>query len=344
MPAVQRRLLASPLAERYRLETISTWRPPGSGGRALVFAGSLVKLIAWCLGRGPRIVHIHTTVRGSLYRKAVCVLVARALRRPVIVHVHSGVGDIAAFAVRLDRVRLAFFRRVLGLADSVLSVSAAGAREFERSFGLSAIGVVPNAAPQISDAQLTSLRGDASKTADNVELLYLGGFANLAKGGQVLEQALPTILAQHPDARIALAGPGQPPPGLRALLDGSEGLRWLGWLEDRRKAELLSRCDVFLLPSISEGLPIALLEAMAYGLAIVATRVGGMPEVLTDGVDAVLVAPGSADELATATGSLIDDAPRRRALGGAARVRAERLSQKEVCDRLDRLYQALVAA
>ena len=338
MPAVLRALFASPLARRYKLDMIVTYATPSPLRRGLVFLAGLGRLVRWCLGPGPRLVHVHTTVRGSLYRKSVCVAVVKALGRPVILHVHSGIGDIAAFDGRLGPLRRHLFVRAFAAADRVLSVSAAGAAEVERRFGRAGIEVVPNPAPVIEAVAVT--QGE-SPESDGVEALYLGGFANAVKGGSVLLEALPAILAgPGPAPRVVIAGPGEPPPRARAVLDEG-GVRWAGWLDGDAKARALARAQIFLLPSTSEGLPVALLEAMAHGRAIVASRAGGIPEVMTDGVDGVLVPPGDALRLAEAVRELAADPDRRAALGAAARARTERLNEEEVSGRLDSLYRAL---
>ena len=101
MPAVIAALLRSPLAERYRFDAIPTYRDSQPLRRLLLFAGSLLALIRWCAGPGPRIVHVHMAARGSMYRKAAVVAVARAMQRPVVLHVHAGPGDLTAFLNRL---------------------------------------------------------------------------------------------------------------------------------------------------------------------------------------------------------------------------------------------------
>lgn len=336
MPAVLRALFESPLSRRYELDMIVTYATPSPLRRGLVFLAGLGRLVGWCLGPGPRVVHVHTTVRGSLYRKGVCVAIAKALGRPVILHVHSGVGDIAAFDGRLGPLRRRLFARAFAAADRVLSVSAAGAGEVERRFGRTGIEVVPNPAPVIEPVEQRD-----PPAGDGVEALYLGGFANAVKGGSVLLEALPAMVASPgPAPHVVIAGPGEPPAGAHGILNGG-GARWAGWLDVDEKARALARAQIFLLPSTSEGLPVALLEAMAHGRAIVASRAGGIPEVMTDGVDGVLVPPGDAPRLAEAVRELVADPERRAALGGAARARAERLNEEEVSGRLDSLYREL---
>jgi glycosyltransferase involved in cell wall biosynthesis len=337
MAAVVRNLLASPLRERHRLSFVRTYGSANPVIRALTFALALPRIALWCLGPGPRIVHIHTAIHGSWYRKAICTAMVKALRRPVILHLHVGAGDIRAFDARIGAV----VRRLIGwsfcLADRVLAVSNDGAREIERLFGLGGVTVVPNPAPPVPGPAVEP-RGFSAA----VDVLYLGGFANHAKGGDVLLEALPEVLASCPQARVTLAGPGVLPATVGRLA-GLSAVRWDGYLDDAAKDAALRRAQLFVLPSRSEGLPVALLEAMAYGSAIVGTRAGGIPEVLTDGVSGVLVEPEDPGALAGALVTLAHDPDRRARLAAAARRRAEQFNGSEVVDRLDRAYRELVA-
>jgi glycosyltransferase involved in cell wall biosynthesis len=339
MSAVLRDLLNSPLADTYQLDVIPTYRTPRPLGRLLAFARALPSLARWCAGRGRRLVHVHTAVRGSLYRKSLCVAVAKCARRPVVLHVHAGAGDIHEFASRLGPIRLRLFSAAFRAADRVLSVSTEGARSIERIFGADEVLFVPNAAPRISLRGLQQADGDRSFP---VRLLYMGGFADPAKGGAELVRALPAIASLGPRTEITLAGPGAPPPELVSLLAADAGIAWAGWLDETAKERALKTCDVFVMPSLSEGLPVALLEAMAYGRAIIASAVGGIVDVLTEGVDAVLVPPADNAELVRAVEALIDDPGRRWSLGANARERAERLNREDVCDRIDILYRELL--
>lgn len=330
MPAVVAEMLQSPLTERYRLEAIPTYRDRRPVRRLLRFARSLVVLARWCLRRGPRIVHVHVAVRGSLYRKAIVVAVVKLTGRPVVLHVHAGPGDIEDFVARLGPLRLSAFRLAFAASDRVLSVSASSAAALRRLITDVEITVVPNAPPLVAAT-------DRVRQSDaGVHVLYLGGYDDPAKGGSLLAAALPTVLEGRSGVRFTLAGPGDAPSDLPA------GATWRGWLDAKAKERALASADMFVLPSVSEGMPVALLEAMARGLAIVATRVGGVPEILTDGVDAVLVEPNDAEALAHAVGLVLDDLGLRRRLGEAAAERARKLADEDVYGRLDKVYAALV--
>lgn len=339
MPAVVRDLLDSPLGRRWRMQAIATYRGPGLARQARVFPAALVRLAGWCLGRGPRLVHIHAAVRGSFYRKAVCVAVARAARRPIVFHVHAGGPDIADFDARLGPRRRAVFRQCLKRVDRVLSVSRAGAAELERCFDARDILVVPNAAPTIERPP-----PPPDRTPDRTGVLYLGGFDDPAKGGAVLVAALDALLLAAPGVRVTLAGPGTEPAALASLRAREPSVRWAGWLDGSAKQTAFAEADVVVFPSVSEGLPVALLEAMAYGRAIVATRVGGMPEVLADGEDGCLVAPEDPGALAGALGALVADPAQRLRLGAAARASAQRLNADAVVGPLEAVYEELLGS
>lgn len=334
MPAVLRELMASPLAETHRLRVIPTHRRVSLAGRVLVFLGALGRLVVFCLPPGPRIVHVHAAVGGSMYRKGICVAVSRLLNRPVVLHVHTGAVELASFVENLGPWRRAAFRWVFRHASRVISVSSACAREAESCFAVGRIEVVPNPAP--SPAAVCGRRRPES--AGQVEVIYLGGFADPVKGADVLLRALPQLLARASDIRVTLAGPGVPPAALASLDDR---VHWAGWLDEPAKAERLRTADIFVLPSTSEGLPMALLEAMSHGLAVVASSMGGVPDVITDGVDGLLVPPGDPAALAGALADLAGDPRHARALGHAAQQRAERLGLDSFAARLEEVYLEL---
>ncbi|OGL00951.1 MAG: hypothetical protein A3D33_19895 [Candidatus Rokubacteria bacterium RIFCSPHIGHO2_02_FULL_73_26] len=166
------------------------------------------------------------------------------------------------------------------------------------------------------------------------------------KGHAHLLDALPAVLARVPAVVCVLIGDGP----LRAPLEAraralgvAARCRFTGARAD--VADLVAALEVVVLPSRSEGLPFALLEAMALGKPVVATTVGGCPEVVEDGRTGWLVPPGDAPALAGAVLRLLEDAPAARAMGarGAARVRAE-FSLARMVDALQTLYAALLGA
>jgi glycosyltransferase involved in cell wall biosynthesis len=335
MAAVLQGLLSSSLAERYELTMVVTYSSERPLARVGAFLGGIGGLLRWRFSRlGPGLIHIHTAARGSLYRKSAYVLLGRLLMRPVLLHIHAGRGDIEAFAERLDPLRRRFFGVALRASTRVLAVSTETARATECCFGAAGIQVVPNAAPPVPEKRPADglVEGEG-------RVLFLGGFANPVKGGEVYVAAVAGVAPRCPAVEFVLAGPGEPPPDAAATISAQPNASWLGWLDEAAKREQLAHCAVFVLPSLSEGLPVALLEAMAWGRPIVATRMGGVPEVVDDGVEALLVPPGDSAALAAAIGRLLDDPQERLRLGRSAQKRATTLNEVEVYGRLDSIYR-----
>jgi glycosyltransferase involved in cell wall biosynthesis len=131
------------------------------------------------------------------------------------------------------------------------------------------------------------------------------------------------VARSHPDAQFVVLGGGELGPELRrraADLGLGRTVRFLGFRSDL--ASVFADLDVLVLSSKNEGTPVTVIEALATGCAVVATAVGGVPDLLRGGECGVLVAPGDADALAAAVGRLIDDPERRRRLGASGRDRA----------------------
>ena len=161
----------------------------------------------------------------------------------------------------------------------------------------------------------TTLWTPADRTGDTVKILFVGGDF-LRKGGDVLLDAFAALPRGSAELRVVTRSPIPRAPGV-TVFNGLEPNG--GELRD-----LYRTSDVFVLPSRSETFGIAAIEAGAAGLPVVLSAVGGLRELVIDGVTGFSVKPGNGDELAGALRRLVADAELRRTLGGAARERAER--------------------
>src|SRR4051812_11848469 len=192
--AVLRGIDESPLAERFPMTYITTSRHGDSRLRRLTrFAGSLAALARWALRRGPRLVHLHAGTRGSWYRKCTALELVRLLRRPVVIQVHSGPGDIESTWADFGPLRRRLLRRAFRHAGRVLSVSRASADALQGVLGLDEVLVVPNAAPLPRPPADAPAAGGAPP-----HVVYLGGFENPGKGFATLLAALPALLDADP--------------------------------------------------------------------------------------------------------------------------------------------------
>lgn len=161
---------------------------------------------------------------------------------------------------------------------------------------------------------------------DRLTVLCVGRLAP-DKGHALLLEALSSLPASAARrVRVVIAGDG---PERATLQRRASGLgeahpTFLGAVGQDRILSLYADADIFCLPSLAEGLPVVLMEAMAMGLPVITTRIMGIPELVTDGVCGLLVPPGRADALATALVTLLEDEDLRWSLGKAARERVIR--------------------
>jgi glycosyltransferase involved in cell wall biosynthesis len=173
--------------------------------------------------------------------------------------------------------------------------------------------------------------------------IVVGNVARLAeqKGHRDLIAAAPAVLERHPDARFAVAGDGE----LRAELEAlarplGEQFTFLGERDD--VPDLLASFDVFAYPSRFEGLCLAVIEAQAAGVPVVATPVGGIVENVVDGKTGLLVPPRDPVALAGAIVRILDDPELARALAERARPRVrERYTRQRMVERTLALYDSI---
>lgn len=172
--------------------------------------------------------------------------------------------------------------------------------------------------------------------------ILAGTVANLRppKGYPELLRAARTVVSRRLPVRFIAVGRGEEEPELHRLhreLDLGDRFRFLGYRDDA--VDVLAGCDLFVLPSRYEGVPVAVLEALAMGLPVVATPVGTVPDVVTDGVEGRLVAPGDPAALATAIEEVADDPKRRREMAGAAFRKGTELDIRRTARRVEEIYR-----
>lgn len=274
------------------------------------------------------VVQFHVSERGSFYRKWMLSWLAMLMRKRVVFHLHSG--NFGRFASQSDRLTRASIRWFVGHADAVIGVSESGAVILNRfRAGVEEARVIGNTA---SAAQRDACRLSISRPHASRPYIAFAGRLSRQKGLDTLIEALARLVKQGCDVHLQLAGDGDVD-GWRDYAVGlgvAERVHFTGWLDEAGKARLYRGASVFCLPSQFEAFGIAALEAMFYGVPVVASRVGGLCDLVDDGVTGHLVDPGNAVALADSLRLLMSDAERRTRMGAAGRDRACRLYAVEV--------------
>jgi len=306
----------------------------------------LVQLIRLIRRTRPRIVHTHTAKAGVLGR-----LAAHFAGVPLIVHTYHGHVFHGYFSRPKTRVLLAIERWLARRTDRLLTVS-------ERVRGeLLALGV---GRPERLTAMPLGLELDRFLDSDRIRgqlraELGLGPSAPLVgivarlvpiKAHEIFLRAVSSVAREIPESRFLVVGDGERRTELEALgraLGLARRLQFLGWRSDVER--IYADLDLVVLSSRNEGSPVSLIEAMAAARPVVATRVGGVPDVVEDGATGLLVEAGDIAGMAKAITTLLRDPERARTMGIEAQKRVyPAFGVERLIADMDRLYMELLTA
>lgn len=321
---------------------VDTYGPGAFWRMPFWFAGALLRL-AWNAARGRiDLVHLHMAAYGSILRKVLVLSVARVFHLPTILHLHGA--DFVEFIDRLPRIMRIFLINRLKNATYIVVIGEYWCYYLTQTLGIPAgqVVVIHNGVPDPLEETGFAPR-NASR--DGGRLLSLGELGP-RKGTPELLAALatPQVRALRWSAIVAGNGPVAEYREEARRLDLADRVDLPGWIESAGAWRLLAESDVFLLPSRMEGLPVAILEAMAMGVAVITTPVGAIADAIEDGVTGLLVPPGDAPALAAAIARLLGDSELRARLADAARRRfEERFTIERTAERVAALYRRIVA-
>ena len=286
----------------------------------------------------PNLVHMHLVgFDGGRW----ALLGAMLARVPsVVCTIHVAPRDRQPWKMRLGRALQTPF------VDRYIAVSQASRDRLVQYLGVpqSRIVVVPNAV-ELDRFETPAAPGRSAVRAQwgiPADAPVLGVLARLSpqKGLTYLVSAMPAILAEHPDTYVLVVGEGYLRPDLEAQarsLGVEERVLLVGYRQN--VVDYLRASDLFVLPSLFEGMPLSILEAMGAGLPVIATAVDGTPEVVVHGETGLLVPPERPADLAEAVNRLLSDRALAARMGQAGRARADGFSERALLDRVGAVYR-----
>ena len=328
-------LFGSRLAEEFALchfQVGSEGRNESGIGRALRLAVSPLALAGAILARGAAIVHLNTSLNArAWWRDLAYLIVAKLFGARVIYQVHGGALPQHFFG--RSRLLTSLLRGALQLPDAIVVLAQIELRAYRRFVPGQYVTVIPNG---IDPGPYGARRRARVEPAAPLRLVYIGRLAR-EKGLYETLQGLRLALGSGAAANLVIAGSGPEERGLKRLareLGMGGQVAFIGPIFGGKKARLLAESDVLVLASYAEGMPYALLEGMAAGAAVVATRVGAIPDMMVEGMHGMFVPPHNPLAIARAIRKLagdrdllarMSDACRRRI---AASYSVDRLAQE----------------
>lgn len=319
-----------------QVDVLDTYGPGTFWLMPLFFGVAIIKLTIARLCRRVDLVHIHMSCYGSAVRKPVLALAATLMGLPTVMHLHGADFD------EYVRTRAPWQRNsLIWVLRRCVRVVVIGSHW--REVVVKELGLDPNRVVLIHNGAPASAPRERRSPRKVGALLMLGELGD-RKGTPTLIAALAMPELRQIAWTATFAGNG-PVDQFRATvrsLELSDHIEVLGWQSRGEVSRLLTHADILVLPSYAEGLPMAILEAMAAGVAIISTPVGAIPDAIVHNETGLLVPPGNAAALANAIRRLLEDPPLRERLAAGALIRFEQLFTIEhTVDRVADLYRNL---
>ncbi len=305
----------------------------------VIYVAAVFKLIWVCItDRQIRILHIHHASRGSFLRKSLLVLIGKIFGKKVILHIHGG-----GFHNFYNRSKLLkpVIRWTLESSDAVICLSEMWRKYYSSTFKLKRLVIINN----VIDAPITPhVSRLTSESNGSLKLLFLGHVTE-KKGVFDLLNVLATGRNEFKHkVKVTIGGIGEVE-RLEKIISANQfngDVSFAGWVDGTQKADLLNNCDVYVLPSYFEALPISILEAMSYGKPVISTYVGGIPEIVKPGFNGWLFKPGDQEALNNILKEAMENKALLRQYGNNSLSISKNYTPESVFQSLNDLYTQLL--
>lgn len=337
-------MIGSSLGQEFRLihfQIGSEGRKEYPFGRFGRLVWSPLALIGKLIALRPALVHLNTSIDPkAFWRDAVYLIVAKSMGSKVVYQVHGGELPEAFFGKHGNLNR--FARWLLSLPDAVILLAEVELRAYKKFSRYKYLSVVPNAID-------LSLYGSAESKNFDSEALRLGYIGRLAKNKGVFQaiESLHILCERGYDyLQFTIAGSGPEEEALRErvrTLNLEKKVIFLGPVFGEAKIRFWREVDIFVFPTYREGLPYTVLESLASGTPLVTTRVGGIPDAVTDGVHGFLIEPGDPEAIADSLQTMASDRVRLQQMAVACVQRArEQYSVERLARQISDIYKKVL--
>lgn len=297
-----------------------------------LFCLSIYKLFFFLLfDKEIRIVHIHGSSKGSFYRKFILFLIAKFIfQKKVVYHMHGGGFD--RFFDNSGKGLSRCISTLINKADAVVCLSKSWEKYFRNNFNPKVLRIINNPIEMVDELRFEKL--------EVVTFLFLGKICDQKGVFDLLHIIKDNKQAYVGKAIFRFGGNGEIE-RLRDFIsanDLADLVFFEGWVSGLIKHSLLSTANVYILPSYIEGLPVSILEAMNYGLPVISTEVGGIPEIVSNDINGFLITPGDTLAIKNAIDYFITHPYYILKMGHKARLTSLAFDIKAIIPNLERLY------
>jgi glycosyltransferase involved in cell wall biosynthesis len=327
-------------SEALVIQHLSTHEEGSSGRRIQVFLVALWRFLGQLIFNQVDIAHVHVSERGSVYRVGILVFLANLFAKPSVIHTHGC--EFHVFFEGLSPFGQAIVRLIFQRAAYVIALSQSWKQYYTNQCRLDPHKVLV----MLNPVQLPRRLPDrTARSHGRIKFILLGRIGHRKGAYDAINAVAQLPAAQRCRVELWLAGDGEVEQAQALIhrLGLQERVKLLGWIDPATRDRLLSQADVFLLPSYNEGLPVSMVESMAWGLPVIVTPVGGILDLVIHQKHGFVVNPGNVAEITTAMQTLIQDDRRRLAMGQAARQQVNTLDIVPYHQGLVELYTAAIS-
>lgn len=260
------------------------------------------------------VIHIHMASRRSTYRKGKYIRIAKRYAKRIILHIHGAEFKIF-YNNECNNNQKKYIIDTLNMADKIIVLSEEWKDFFSKLVDKNKIEVIYNA---------ILIPDNFEKNLDTKRILFLGRFGK-RKGIYDLIKVLEELCVKYPDLTLYAGGDGEIEK-VRQIVNEKNlenNIKILGWVSGEEKEKLLKESSFYVLPSYNEGMPMSVIEGMAYKNITVSTNVGGIPKVITNMQNGILINPGDTESLYRYLDELLQDKELRIKLSENARKTTE---------------------
>lgn len=280
----------SELEKWYNIKYIESYCDGGKVKKIFKAIGAYFSFLKEMVINKPDLVHIHSSFGGSFYRKLPFVYMANIFDIPVINHIHGS--EIANLYINASEKKKKLVENCFDKCNYLAVLS----EEWKKN-----LDVVKTKTPKIVIENYSTIHQECLKRKNNQDkiILFLGFITEL-KGCFDIPDIVTKVIEQNTNVKFILAGSGEIEK-LQHIIEEkgiSQYFLFPGWVKKEEKEKLLRNADIFFLPSYTEAMPMSILEAMGYGLPIVTTNVGGIPQLVEEGKNGYMTEPGNIDGFA----------------------------------------------
>jgi glycosyltransferase involved in cell wall biosynthesis len=315
---------------------ISTYSGKGIFKDFFVYLKAIISLTKTLItDKEIKIVHIHSSSRGSFVRKSILTLISKIFGKKVVFHVHGS--EFHIFYKNAGLLK-PYIRFILSKVDVLICLSGWWKTFFETNFSIKQVAIINNVIQKAAEFPAVD------KNNNHIRFLFLGIIGD-RKGIFDLIEVLDKNKDKFSDRYTLTVGGNGEVEKLKSTISTSQlekEIKYAGWVSGDKKNELLNNCDVYILPSYNEGLPISILEALAYGKPVISTTVGGIPEIVRPGYNGWLMEAGDRIALQEIIADVLDNKDKLDVFGKHSLAISRNYTPEAVFGSLETLYGNLI--